>query len=93
MSAGQTYHAAVRMFRLRLIEGALLRTNGNRTYAARALGIQRTYLMRLVRELGVTVPPPSRRGARQLELYPEWRIWPPRKGVNHEPGVSRGVQT
>lgn len=63
MSAGQTYHAAVRQFRLRLIEEALLRTGGNRTYAARRLGIQRSYLLRLIRKLAVSVPPPTRRGA------------------------------
>jgi hypothetical protein len=34
---------------------------GNRTHTARVLGLQRTYLLRLIRELGVAVPPPPPR--------------------------------
>jgi len=34
---------------------------GNRTHTARALGLQRTYLLRLIRELGVAAPPPPPR--------------------------------
>jgi len=54
------YHRAVSEFKRRLIEATLYSARGNRTHAARALGLQRTYLLRLIRDLGVTAPPPSR---------------------------------
>ena len=56
------YHDAVTEFKRRLIEGTLRQAQGNRTHAARALGLQRTYLLRLIRELGVAAPPPPPRG-------------------------------
>ena len=58
------YHGAVCEFKRRLIEATLHQVRGNRTHAARALGLQRTYLLRLIRDLGVTAPPPPppRRG-------------------------------
>jgi DNA-binding NtrC family response regulator len=52
------YHGAVSDFKRRLIEATLHQMRGNRTHTARALGLQRTYLLRLIRELGVTAPPP-----------------------------------
>jgi DNA-binding NtrC family response regulator len=58
------YHGAVSDFKRRLIEATLQQMCGNRTHTARALGLQRTYLLRLIRELGVAAPPPpSRRRA------------------------------
>jgi hypothetical protein len=50
------YHAAVEDFR-GLIVSTLRRTGGNRTQAARALGLQRTYLARLIRDLGAAGGP------------------------------------
>lgn len=55
------YHGAVSDFKRRLIEATLHQVRGNRTHAARALGLQRTYLLRLIRDLGVTAPPPPER--------------------------------
>jgi len=55
------YHDAVSEFKRRLIEATLLEARGNRTHAARTLGLQRTYLLRLIRDLGVAAPPPQRR--------------------------------
>jgi DNA-binding NtrC family response regulator len=52
------YHGAVHEFKRRLIEATLHQARGNRTHAARALGLQRTYLLRLMRELHVAAPPP-----------------------------------
>jgi len=43
-------------FKRRLIEATLFQLGGNRTRTARALGLQRTYLLRLMREFGVNVP-------------------------------------
>ena len=62
------YHCAVFDFKRRLIEASLHRTHGNRTHAARALGLQRTYLLRLIRELGVVAPPPPPRIRRRAPL-------------------------
>ena len=46
---------------LALIASTLRRTGGNRTRAARALGLQRTYLARLIRDLGLAErPAPAR---------------------------------
>jgi DNA-binding NtrC family response regulator len=58
---GLGYHGAVSEFKRRLIEATLHQVSGNRTHAARALGLQRTYLLRLIRELGVAAPPPPAR--------------------------------
>jgi DNA-binding NtrC family response regulator len=55
---GPGYHGAVSDFKRRLIEATLNQVQGNRTHAARALGLQRTYLLRLMRDLGVAAPPP-----------------------------------
>jgi DNA-binding NtrC family response regulator len=59
--ADRTYHGAVCAFKRRLIEATLHQAHGNRTHAARALGLQRTYLLRLIRDLGVAAPPPPPR--------------------------------
>ena len=48
----QPYHQAIRRYRAAVVRAALVRSGGNRTHAARALGLQRTYLCRLIRELG-----------------------------------------
>jgi len=50
-------HLLEREFRRNLLEKTIAEYGGNRTQAARALGLQRTYLLRLVRELGVEMPP------------------------------------
>jgi DNA-binding NtrC family response regulator len=55
------YHGAVSEFKRRLIEATLHQVRGNRTHAARALGLQRTYLLRLMRDLRVAAPPPPPR--------------------------------
>ena len=61
------YHGAVCDFKKRLIEATLYQVKGNRTHAARALGLQRTYLLRLIRELAISTPPPP---ARRRPLEP-----------------------
>ena len=53
------FHGAVSDFKRRLIEATLTQAGGNRTRAARALGLQRTYLLRLIREFEIRVPPGS----------------------------------
>ena len=57
------FHGAVGEFKRRLIEATLAQAGGNRTRAARTLGLQRTYLLRLMREFQIHVPPsaPPRR--------------------------------
>ncbi len=54
--AVRTYHAAIEEFKRGLIASTLRRTSGNRTRAARLLGLQRTYLARLIRDLGLAAP-------------------------------------
>jgi len=51
------FHGAVSEFKRRLIEATLTQAGGNRTRAARALGLQRTYLLRLMREGAIRIPP------------------------------------
>ena len=48
-----SFHAEVEAFRRRLIQETLARHGGNQTRAAQALGLQRTYLARLVRQMGL----------------------------------------
>jgi DNA-binding NtrC family response regulator len=62
--AAPGFHGAVCDFKRRLIETTLHQMRGNRTHTARALGLQRTYLLRLIRELGVAAPPPAARPRR-----------------------------
>ncbi len=62
--ADRSYHGAVCAFKRHLIESTLHQARGNRTHAARALGLQRTYLLRLIRDLGVVAPPPPPRRGR-----------------------------
>ncbi len=54
----RSFHAAVEEFKRGLIESTLRKTNGNRTRAAARLGLQRTYLARLIRDLGLRQTPP-----------------------------------
>ena len=45
-----TWRGGIVTFKRGLIERTLTETRGNRTQAARALGVQRTYLLRLIRD-------------------------------------------
>ena len=47
------YHEAVLNFKRQFLRSALERSNGNQTRAAEALGLQRTYLSRLLKHLGI----------------------------------------
>ena len=54
MPAGPlSLHEAISAFKRRLIVHALSRHDGNRSRAAVALGIERTSLLRLIRDLGI----------------------------------------
>ena len=48
-----TYHGQVDGYRKRLIQETLARFDGNQTKAAEALKLQRTYLARLIRQMGI----------------------------------------
>jgi hypothetical protein len=50
---GTTYHDRVREAKREILAAELVRHQGNRTHAARSLGIPRTYLSRLARDLGL----------------------------------------
>jgi DNA-binding NtrC family response regulator len=60
----RTFHAMVEEFKRGLVASTLRRTAGNRTQAARLLGLQRTYLSRLVRDLGLVSIGPGGGGPR-----------------------------
>src|SRR5262249_14501864 len=49
-----SYHAAIDAFRKEVIEKALAQSDGSRVGAAKALGIQRTYLSRLIKTLRIS---------------------------------------
>jgi len=71
------FHGAVSEFKRRLIEASLTQAGGNRTRAAKALGLQRTYLLRLMREFEIRSPQsatlPARSAASQPGLPPPTR--------------------
>jgi len=50
---GPRYHAAIDACKRDVITAALAQSNGNRAAAAKLLGLQRTYLSRLIRLLGL----------------------------------------
>jgi transcriptional regulator with PAS, ATPase and Fis domain len=54
------YAEEVRAFKVRLLRDALSKSGGNRAAAARLLGLHPSNLMRMIRELGIDVPAPSR---------------------------------
>ena len=59
------YGRRVREFKRTLIRSIIIAHGGNRTHAAKSLGLQRTYLQRLVRDLAPSLPPGKRGGARK----------------------------
>jgi two-component system, NtrC family, response regulator HupR/HoxA len=58
------YGEALRVFKTRLLTETLARASGNRSAAARELGLHPSNLMRMIRELGVDSPPSPRGVAR-----------------------------
>ena len=62
MSRHSVYHSLLIAFQTEVIRRALAATCGNRTHAARLLGLQRTYLLRLMRDRGIDVPRSLRKG-------------------------------
>lgn len=55
-------HEALSELKRKLVLEALLSCQGNRSRAAAILGIERTSLLRLIRELALGDVPPGRRG-------------------------------
>lgn len=51
------YHAVMEAYSRKLIEEALRRAGGNQTKAAELLGLQRTYLTRLIKQRGLQTKP------------------------------------
>ena len=64
MNPRARFHREIRELKCRLIAEAVAAHGGNRTYAAEDLGIERTYLMRLIRQLKVSVPTAQMGGRR-----------------------------
>jgi DNA-binding NtrC family response regulator len=63
-------HEAICAFKRRLVEQALAAAGGNRSRAAAALGIERTSLLRLIRELGINGLPVGQRGRPPVSRKP-----------------------
>jgi transcriptional regulator with PAS, ATPase and Fis domain len=55
-------HEAVSAFKRLLVRAVLAANDGNRSRAAAALKIERTSLLRLIRELGISGLPDAQRG-------------------------------
>jgi DNA-binding NtrC family response regulator len=55
------FHSQVRESKRLIIRAALDRVGGNQTKAAELLGLQRTYLVKLLRELDIRVKSPEAR--------------------------------
>lgn len=53
------YHAVMEAYSRKLLEEALRRAGWNQTKAAELLGLQRTYLTRLIKQRGISTRPPS----------------------------------
>jgi Nif-specific regulatory protein len=49
------FYETVKNYKRYVIEDALKKSNGNQSKAARLLGLQRTYLARLIRQLNISV--------------------------------------
>ena len=67
MSESERFHDAVARFKRQLLSRMLRAHGGNRTRTACALGLQRTYLLRLIRDFGLAteVPAPRRPPAKR----------------------------
>lgn len=52
----QHYHEAVAAFKRDFLQHMLAAHGGNRTRTARTVGLQRTYLLRLLRDFGLRTP-------------------------------------
>jgi hypothetical protein len=80
MSRQSVYHSLVASFQAEVIRRALAAAGGNRTHAARLLGLQRTYLLRLMRDRGIDAPRSPRKGrlcsvaAPTTTALPDFRI-------------------
>jgi len=53
---GKSYHEAIRSFQRDVIQHALQKSGGNQAKAAESLLLQRTYLARLIKKLGIKEP-------------------------------------
>ncbi len=54
------YQQKVDEFRRIFLQQTLVAHGGNRTRTAKTLGMQRTYLLRLIKEFHIDVPPATR---------------------------------
>lgn len=68
--APEPLHEAMAAFKRELIRRTLQRYDGNRSYAATALGIERTSLLRLIRDLGIEGVPAAHNGRPHASRIP-----------------------
>ena len=79
-SQPEQLHVAMSAFKRDLIRRTLLRYGGNRSRAAAALGIDRTSLLRLLRELDREGMPPAQNGRPTAARNLRRRAGPARAG-------------
>jgi Bacterial regulatory protein, Fis family len=87
------WHEAIRQFKRTLLEQALARANGNRTRAAMTLGLQRTYFLRLIRDLRIAIPPASHDDATRSTAAAKVIMATPQRRPAHRPGRHRILLT
>ncbi len=75
------YHDTVRAFKRLLLEVTLAEHGGNRSRAAVALGLERTYLLRLIKQFKVKCSPGRIGGSPQQE-----EVTPTRPVADERPG-------
>ena len=68
-SGHASLHEALCAFKRQLIVDTLAQHDGNRSRAAAALGIERTSLLRLIRDLHIDVEPAPQGGFRQCGTH------------------------
>ena len=70
LSGHESLHEALSAFKRQLIADTLAMCDGNRSRAASALGIERTSLLRLIRDLHIPVGPAPPSGRPRGEVVP-----------------------
>lgn len=66
----KTYHDAVRFYQKKVIRDALNRSGGSQAKAAERLGLQRTYLSRLIKKLDIKDSDTEKDPNRSLPVFP-----------------------
>ncbi len=93
---GLPLYDAERQFRAELLTETLRAHGWNRSHAARALGIERTYLIKIMRELKLSLPRPARwdhkrrtTPGERAEVLRRFRVGETYRAIEEATGLSR----